>query len=98
MMGMLSFLTADGQPKVEIGEINDDERVRLLCSGSLDEPVQDRPRFREDTQRFDETRNAETAIVGEQLSTARHQALTAQAENGRVGLTAPNFDCEGAGV
>ncbi len=98
MMGMPRRLDGRRQTEVEIGEIDHDERVRLLCPSNFDEPVEHRKRLRENAKRLDEPGDTEPAIVGDELSPARHQALPAKAEDDGVRLTPPNFDCEGAGV
>ena len=98
MMGMPSFLTAAARRKLKSGKSISDERLRLLDARRLDQPVEDRERFGKHAERLDEPGHAEAAIVGEQLSAAGHQPLAAEPENGGVGLPAPNFDCEGAGV
>ena len=72
--------------------------LRLLGARGIDQPVEGRERFGQHAERFDQAGDAEAAVVGEQLAAAGHQPLAAEPENGGVGLPAPNFDCEGAGV
>ena len=98
MMGTPSFLDRRRETEIEVGKIDQDERVRLLGARGLHQPVEGRERFGEHAERLDEPGHAEAAVVGEQLSAARHQPLAAKPEDRGVGLPAPNFDCEGAGV
>ena len=98
MIGTPSFLTAAASLKVEIRKVDHDQRLWLFRLRRVDQPVEDGERPGDDANRFDEAGDAEAAIIGEELSSTRHQALTAEAENGGVGLATPNFHCEGAGI
>ena len=86
------------QPEIEIGEIDDDQRVGLFRSRGVNQPVHHGKRARHDAKRFDEAGHADAAVVGEELASPGHQTLTAKAENGGGGIAAPNFDGERAGV
>ena len=92
------LLDRRGEAEIEVGKIDQDERVRLFGARGIHQPVEGRERFREHADRLDQSGDAEAAVVCEQLTAAGHQPLAAEPENGGVGLPAPNFDCEGAGV
>ena len=96
--GHAELLDRRGETEIEVGKIDQDERVRLLGARGIDQPVEGGERFGEHANRLDEPRHAEAAIVREQLAAAGHQPLAAEPEDGGVGLPAANFDCEGAGV
>ena len=98
MIGIAQLFDGGGESEVEIRKVNRDQRLRFFRSRRMDEPIEDGKRLGNDANRLDEAGHAEPAIVGEQLSPAGHQALTAEAENGGVGLPTSNFYCEGAGV
>ena len=98
MMGTPSFLTAAARRKLKSGKSIRTSAFGFSDARGLDQPVEGRERFREHADRLDESGDAEAAVVGEQLAAAGHQPLAAEPEDGGIGLPAPNFDCEGAGV
>ena len=92
------LLDRGGKPEIEVGKVDDDEGLRLLGAGDVNQLPEHRQRPGNHPQRLDEPGDAETAVIGNQLCPAGHQTLAAESKNRGVGLTPPNFDCEGAGV
>src|SRR5688572_12588882 len=96
--GHPEFLHGGCEAEIEIGEVDDDERLRLFGARRVDEPVEDGERFWQHPDRLDKTCDAQASVIRDQLAATGHEALAAESENGGVGLAAPYFDCEGAGV
>ena len=98
MMGTPSFLIAAARRKLKSGKSIRTSACGFSARAASTRRLKVDSDFGQHAERLDEPGDAEAAVVGEQLTAAGHQPLTAEPENGGVGLPAPNFDCEGAGV
>ena len=84
--------------KVEVGEIDRDERVGRLGAGRRGELPKRRPRSRDNHDRLGQAGNRQPAVIGDQASARGRQLRSAEAGDVDAGVDRPQLARKRAGV